>query len=515
MRLRLDNVREALGAPLGLSTATLQLRAAASDAANDRWERAGARLERLADTLHEHELSDDGWCELVIATLTCAANADDTALAARTITGHGRHASACDGWADELGGVLRIAHTLGRLELGRQLGELLTSYFPALPHGPYAAAHFGELTANRSGGVPAVDRRTDIARQFEIAATRFDDAGDEPSARHCRLRAGACLLVDGTAPAEGRRLLETVPVAQLRAADRLWYAGAMARSPGWLDRVRAADTLLDLAEAVRSAKPEARRLEAEDVRRLTDGLLSTLGPVVHPMERDRLEELLDAVHGDESSDLRHRLDVQAALENVVASPIDETTRERLAEVGGDALLATCRALVDASLGHAVPRPDDGDEPAAWGVVAVLEATRFGDAYAVVEALDELATRVASSRVRRDGLRPLGLLWPAVLGDDVVVETAADALADLAAIHAARGPRPSYGWYALAANLFDRRLDRAAAACVRRALLDGEPDDPTTDTALARAVSWAVRNAPEPRMQWWLEAAASRFAGQHR
>ena len=75
--------------------------------------------------------------------------------------------------------------------------------------------------------------------------------------------------------------------------------------------------------------------------------------------------------------------------------------------------------------------------------------------------------------------------------------------------APRAPRPSYGWWALAANLLEVGLYEAADAVTRRALAErASPPERLRRDVVGKLMSWSIRQGDRPTMRRWLEVASA-------
>lgn len=511
------------------------------DRAMDRgeWPRALDALSGLAERLAHLVVPKSGWRELLVAAAWCAVRGSAIEQAAPILEAHGHRAwrtSSRAGMPWQLGAALEEADRRGRFAAGRELGRLVATLFPTCPLGRFAQAHFSDRMLQHGQDDPAP---AELADAFEEAAG-LADALDMPRlARRAKLRAGVVLLRSEVARERGRSLLRAVDTAHLSRKDALWYAVGMAHSAFWLDRVRAADQVLALAEADARA---ARGTDADtraDVVTASRYLLDCAPIELQPLELDRLEAL--AAEVDEAAAM---LEVRAHLEGVAAASLDRAgeAADLLDRAGAEPADARRRAAVEFC--RAIEGVYDGDEatipdaaslarigdgfPLAAAVVEALVPAANADAARLATALGDLEGRLRRAAAPLSGseLKPVALLWPELLpflrrlqeaDDDVdatTVRRIAASAAEIAARWLPKAPTPSYGWWNLAANLLACDMAEQAALAARRALDDAESVDAGVEERVVVALlDRAVREADSDEMLAWLQVAQARFADE--
>ncbi len=489
------------------------------------WTRAIDMLARLADRVAGVEVPREAWRELLYAAAWFGVMADDVDAAAPILERSSHRAwpsSRPDEMPWKLADALEEADRRGRFAAGKRLGDLVATIFPTCPLGNYAAAHFADrLHQHGQADSPAAER----AAQFERAAQLADAVDEEALAKRAHLRAGVALLRSSTDRERGRALLRQIDPAELSRADSLWYAVGMAHSPFWLDRVRAADQVIAVAEG--DDEP------AQDTRGAARYLLDCAPIELQPLEIDRLDGLADEL--GIPTDL---LSVRKHLEGVAAAPLArageaaDLLAQSLAEEASEAQLAAiefCRAVAGIFDGDEATEPDEASIarlrdsfPIGALVVEALPAVVAGDVARLATSLGELEGRFhrdAKSFARAD-LKPVALLWPHLLplirrldeDGDVDATTrrrVTESTGEILARWLPDAPAPSYGWWNLAANLQACAMHEQAARAARRAIDDGESVDPDLERrVIATVLDRVIRDGSPTQMLEWLERADS-------
>lgn len=484
----LDEVRRALSGAWDLTRAGFWWRTAEAAADAGDWPTAVARLLHLADPLDAVPTGDAAWRQLAIATFDAALRARDpdliTAACAQVL---GRAWEPADDLAD-LVSVFRTAEQIDALREGRTLARILRQRFASSAWAHYAAGHFDELVARVDG----VESSSRLVEYFERAADLFARDGATAQAHHAHLRSAVAMIAYTTQVDEGRqRLREVAP--DVAPEDRYWLAFGQAHSSFWLDRVRAADWVVDEIDATNGEGPRADR-----ARQLAGVLVRGLPVSIADAEFDRIRSVGAAIGGELQWEIEAQLRGRAAATELLDVAISTADQALAAQLDADALpLHGFGAIVEAWQGQPVSVVPAN--PVTKAVVGVIEAARTG---VVSEAMRELAEASRATADRR-AFRPvmLALLRAAPHTDE---PDASAALTEVALHYAARAPAPSCGFLALATLLFDHGHDRAGAALTRRGLDEGERDE----LCVVRSVAWAAQHGSDREMLAWLETALS-------
>lgn len=485
MSLRpLDEVRRSLSGAWDLTRAGFWWRTAESAADSGDWATATNRLLHLADPLDGVETGAPAWNQLAIAALDCALRAADpdlvTAVCAQLLSKAWPATSRLDMLTD----LFALAVELDAVVAGLTLARITRQRYASSPWAFYAAAHFAELAERR--GLRS-DSPARIIANYERAAELFASAHQAEEAGHAQLCAAVARLVSGASPDDARTELRNLDVPP---DDEFWLAFGRLHSPFWLDRVRAADWVVDVFSDDRTT--ERQRRNARGVAR---ELMRRLPVRMEDAELDRIR----AVTEDLDDELRWGIEAQlrgrVAAQRLADSTLSDLGRGDAKALQEEALpLDGFDALVDAWQGRA---PTTQPRSAVVrSVVDVLLAEGDG----VGDALRDLAAAVRDARDPRT-LRPvvLALLRASTLDDDLL----AAPIVELSLHYAQRAPTPTCGFLAVAKTLFDAGHHRAGAALTHRAIEDGERQD-GYDVCIARAVTWAVREASDREMLSWLE-----------
>ncbi|QDG49656.1 hypothetical protein FIV42_02535 [Persicimonas caeni] len=496
------------------------------------WSRAVESLEKLAEKLSTWDVPREAWCELLVAAAWYAVRGSNVAALTPLFEGFAerawpgpKHAKDRQSMPWELQEAFDEADRRGRYDAGHRLGRLVTALYPSCPLGSYATAHFAERNAQIHGH--NVDT-AEVAADFEQAA-QLADALDMPATKErALLRAGALRLRTGTGRERGRELMREVDPAHFDRPDRLWYAVGMAHSPFWLDRVRAADAVLAVAE--QDADPDQK--PARDTTDTAAYLLDCAPIELQPLEIDRFEALADALGGQAKE-----LKLRSHLEGIASAPATQAgeAADILAQSYGDdatdaerAQIAFCRAASDLVADGEHTGLDEGTVervrnafPVAAKVLEVLEPAVRADAPKLATALGELEglfRKRGPAKRNLGALGPIALLWPHVLPllrelrddedvDPTTVRRIEASTKEILTRWLPKAATPGYGWWALAANLLTHDLPDAAAQAARRALDHGESvGDDLERRVIAAILDRAVRGGEPEAMLEWLEVA---------
>lgn len=404
------------------------------------------------------------------------------------------------------------------------VGRWLTDARPHWPLGPYLMGHYGEELA-LDGGPPGGD----IARYFERAARRARRNDLSQWQGHAELRAGAFLINHGADPGRGRQILGGLDWTQLTPPDQLWMARALSSSPEWTDRLRAMDILLDLHRALQSVQPGYQSLRRRHLQQAALAIFKLAKLDLPELEERRQRELSDALftgpaHRQWQEFLKARRQL-SALANRPLSDRDEALAllDQLATTDGDRWAVAAQSLRILAAGRQgeygpsqnVPRRQTHSErlPLVDATAALLAALQSDplDTESVSDALERLLARHAGSSDDPASLRPIALLWtPIVERAPLLCEAGfADELRQLARAYAASAPPPSFGWWALAAQLYNAQLPEAAAPIAARARASGPSANRNLRQFVARqALRQALDNRDARQAKRWLKAYES-------
>lgn len=409
------------------------------------------------------------------------------------------------------------------------VGRWLTDARPKWPLGPYLIAHFTEWLErrNRPDGASITESQgRTAADQFQLAAERAGRAGLEAWRLHARLRQGSHLLITGTDRARGRAILGDIDWTQLQPTEQLWMAVSLASSGHWSDRVRAMDIILDLHRAVANARPRYRRLNPRDLRRAAATIFKLAGLHLPESESRRLDELSQALfRGDDRRQWKNFLQSRRKLSKVAALPLDQsdevfTLLDKLSAVYPQRWQPTTRRfriLHEAWSGayastEAVPSPRRSDArlPIADAISALIAALGNADADLIGDHLRRLVDVLAKVETNGDAgsTRPIALVWPRLFqaGSEVDLDDLKPDLTLLAQRYAAIAPAPSYGWWTLAARLFEAGLDDAAEAIAEQALASDEDGDAALQRYVATRIFQSSIKTHDPQgLRRWIDA----------
>lgn len=414
------------------------------------------------------------------------------------------------------------------------IGAWLTDARPDWPLGPYLAGHFQELAAREKGSDQDVAAAT---RHLRVAEERGRRGGQPMWESHARLRRGALLLTSGVDRRKGRKILGDLDWTRYFAPDQLWMALALTSSPRWIDRLRAMDIILDLHRAISQARPHYRDLRLDDLRRAASTVFKLAGLRLSDSEDNRLEELSETLFvGAELQYWKSYLQARRRLSKISELPVDQADEvmpllEKLSAVYPDRWQAVDRRFrilrsgwtgkYSSTASVPTPRRRDMRLPITDAIAEVLSLLRNLDDESatpevrLLESLNRLNDALSTLEPDGDGgaARPVALVWPAVLDASsklsLELPEAAElkaSLRRLAQEHARVAPPPTYGWWILAAHLYDADLDGAADAVAKRALdSQPHPDEPTAAFVISRAFASAVESEDAASAQGWLKA----------
>ncbi len=405
------------------------------------------------------------------------------------------------------------------------IGTWLTDARPDWPLGPYLYAHFAEVALRQADTAPTPLR---IADHFEMAARRAHRIDDAAWRLHNRLRLGSILLTTGADRRRGRQILGELDWSQLTGGEQLWMVVSLAASSRWTDRMRAMDILLDLHQSISSARPDAARLATRDLRHAASTVVKLAGLDLPEAEQRRLEELSETLFsGDERDRWKNFLVSRGQLSKVAALPFDQTDEvlgllEKLGAVYPDRWEPATRRFRILRAGYngdyhsskSVPTPQRHDRrlPVADTVAQILDQLAGGEAdddASLPSLFDELIEVLDGFQTGGDtaAARPVALVWDRLLDDDtdIDLENFEEQLTELARHHTTIAPPPSYGWWTLAAHLFDHELHRAANVVAEAARVAEQPDadDQIRDYVASHAFHCAVDRTDTAATQRWL------------
>ena len=416
------------------------------------------------------------------------------------------------------------------------IGRWLTDARPRWPLGPYLVGHFSSLLDAKNGGA----RASTVATQFQMAAERADRAELEHWNLHARLRLGSYLLTTGCDRLRGRELLGEIDWTRLDPTEQLWMAVSLASSAQWTDRLRAMDIVLDLHRAVSIARPRYRSLQLRDLRRAASTIFKLAGLHLPEAESRRLEELSEALfRGDDRRQWKNFLQSRRQLSKVASLPLDQsdqvfTLLRKLSSVyprRWKPATRRFRVLHEAWNGtyeatDSVPsrRHNDARMPIA-DAIAEIVSTLSGTSDDGLnpedrQLTDDLSDRIeeqirrlhdAVSELQPDGdgqaARPIALVWPKLLELHPIVdlEDFETQLTGLAKRYAAVAPAPSYGWWALAARLYEAGLDETAQIIASQALVtDENTDQELQEYVASRVLAHAIQEQDTSRARRWID-----------
>ncbi|MEM1348969.1 MAG: hypothetical protein AAGI01_10460, partial [Myxococcota bacterium] len=276
-------------------------------------------LMALARSATEWALTTQAWRELVTQILELGVRGSLRSELGEAFDAYAQMAwsgARADAMPWELERVFAVGDEVGTWTSACYLGDLVARTYPTCPLGHYAAAHFRELAC-----IASEDRRATkmhaIAQRFAQAKALAEQLGRAKHAAHYELRRGVCLLLGGVDKQSGRDALRQCAMDELTQTERVWYALGMAHSDFWLDRVRAADAIDELAAEIARGAGRAAGTTLEELRGVTHLLLEREGVEFHAAEEDRLSALIDTLfEGDEREAMRRALGVRIEIMDV-------------------------------------------------------------------------------------------------------------------------------------------------------------------------------------------------------
>lgn len=421
------------------------------------------------------------------------------------------------------------------------LADALGRAYPTWALAPYAGAHFRER-AKLAVGELSPRRMNAHARRFGQAHALATLSKETRLEQHCVLRQGVALMLGGQDIAQARRLLKGIKVPTLSPHEKLWYAIGMSHSTFWLDRVRAADAIDDLARALK--RQRIHGIEHTHIQAAVGYLFEREGVDVHDAEEDRLSALIEeAFEGQDQERMHHALSVRMQLRAHHTRPLDQA--QRITEVL-DAQASTSEAWRRSASSFSYLQrfaTQDASEQEVESIPTRAPDVFLDGAHMALTLLHavarqkpsevEASLRTIRARLREDErlaqhrsrLRPLSSAWPKTLewvrawsahdqSDPAHVEVLLEVLDDAMEAWASIAPEPSYGWWALGAHTLTLGAHASTRACARRgvdsrqALADGGK---ARDHVLGKILDQVVRDADPVDMQLWLERAESIYA----
>jgi hypothetical protein len=514
--------------PVTLARLLWHTQRAESDLARGRFEASWDHLWRVGQALAPHTPSAEAWQELALVMLEVCLRGALKPQLAETLEQYGWLA-----WREGSGepwgalGLIGACEEAGTWSTGAHLGDLLARQWPACAAGATLAGHFRELELLASGELGGARMRA-AASRFERALELATQAGRPELVARLGLRAGVALMLEGKEKGRGRALLRGIDAERLGRGARLWYAVGMARSDFWLDRVRAADMIDEVAAKTAPEDLEGR----QELAALLRFLLSQETLAMMPAEEDRLDALIKALaEPDERAKLRDLMELkrllteQGKLEPGAAAEVSAQLAKMSAAYGGawQALSMSYQrfiGLLDASAALG-PAPRDAGRAAVAPLTLlaqeVLHATRVGGVPGAIGAVQYALTTMEASlgAARSAELRPLVAIWPALLG--ALEAAAADEgakeqrehlqmlTARLFALWVERAPTPTSGWWLLSAHMARAGLLEGAELAAQRAWGAGEQgDEAARGFASGKILEWVIGQGEPARMLRWLE-----------
>ncbi|RVU44169.1 hypothetical protein EA187_11525 [Lujinxingia sediminis] len=449
------------------------------------WTDALDTLVDEADWLSRRAPGSSRWPDLLMEATEVAANLDDLTEYRAFLRHFADHVlPEGPGTDTRLWDALKPLEDLKHAAALEVLGSWLTLARPESATGPYLEGHAIE----GRHATPDDRRRADQA--FALAAHRAELATTQDPAeygrlqRHCELRRGALSLNTGL----DRRATQT-PLGHLNwsmfsRAEQLWMAHALTHSERWIDRVRVIDLLLDALRETPDRTASAQ--DPDELRTIARELLSNAPLQLHPAELERLPELIATLFDEtECAHWQRHLQARERLQHLVSSPLQKTdaaaevkaTLERLALDAPSRWqpVAQHAAMLLTRTEHHPdsPVPINRDPLAEYYATLSETLASLDREHPPAGLLGRLNAAARALEDDTGALRALALIWP-----ELLEQTSADSrarllpeLLDLASLHA-RGPSPSYGWWALAAHLYRAGLPGCALPFAERARQEG-------------------------------------------
>lgn len=548
-RLELSALSAELHGVVAQAQAQWHMQRARAALGHDDWARALEALMPLARLGTEQHLTATAWRELLGEMVWLGVRGQLKDALSEVFDQYiwlGWSGRSAEGQPWALSRALVEAEQRGVWSTGAHVGDLLGRIYPTCALGPYASAHFRELEqlAQRDPRAMAAQAQANASR-FARAQSLAEDTRYEALARHCALRRGVAQLLGGAEQDQGRRLLKALARQDLSPEERMWYALGMARSAFWLDRVRALDTLDALAQDVRARRPGYHDLPLARLQEVVQFALDQEPPgALHDTEEERLRELIDEVfQGDEAArtaqldtlELRLKLAETTNQPLAEADPIIALLHARATHLGDEAW-ARAAASVELLRAHltdadAPPAPERAgeDDPLRFAHIAIdlLRADRQDDAHALEAALRRAHHALVSpGRASQPAaLVPLASVWPTLLrraavklprdADEAAQHahaTLSELTGDALAAWSRHAPRPSYGWWPLAAHALAAKLGHAADMAGRRAIAERESAEAALrDRVIGGMLAWTGQRGDRVQLLRWLEIAEAAYA----
>lgn len=406
-------------------------------------------------------------------------------------------------------------------EVMSSIGRWLTDARPRWPLGPYLMAHFDERRLDDADGPPLKD----VASHFALTERRADSADLDHWRRHARLRRGSLLLLRGGDHGEARRLLADIDWSKLTTAEQLWMATALANSSRWTDRMRAMDIVLDLHRTRSSGRPGGRDVRTSDLRTAAAAIFKLSGLELPDAEKHRLQQLADDLFiGDECDRWHHFLSARQRLSNVGTLPFEQSPEvrpllEKLAAVYPDRWEVVSQRFRILEAGWHGDYDDEAALPSNrqpddrlrifQAVSRVLNTLQNpdGEDGSLQERLEELFDCLEGIEATDDAAaaRPLALIWPLLVDSAKESGSPPAEAARLAELHTAHAPPPGYGWWTLAAHLYDVDLDDAATLIAEHALrTEQHAPRPVVEFVASRRFQRATDDADRDAARRWID-----------
>ena len=490
---------------------------------NEEWVRALENLEKIATRIEDESVSQLAWRELLDGAIWLGPRIRNWREIIELLETY-----APRGWSDERVGQMpwsaarlfsdfdKAAELDDARPTALRLARVLDDDFPRCPIGAYAKGHFSATPANQ-------------VEQFARAAELFEQLELLELAAHARLRSGAVALLTSNDAAAGRARLKAAREQLADRGDHLWWAVAGSLSEKWLDRVRAADTLLDLYEQQNRGDDEF----PEDLGHAVIWMVGQAPLRLQPTERDRLESLIDiGLPVEARPPMIEQLAGREAMADTLARPASQL-RDALdlrGEPGEDPRDAYYHAVASLESPDLYGKPDTDafrDElPVAADVVDILSAIRRDSPGSVATSSGLLEKTFRDGIDGQAQLGPLALLWPDVLDylaalrdrdeiDTTTVKRTTASLSEVARRALPDAPAPSYGWWSLAASFLAAGMNDAGTICTDRAIRTGESvDDELEGEVLSVVLDHVIQSDGDPaELIWWLEQGEARLSGR--
>lgn len=479
---------------------------------NERWTDALTALIDLAGWLTGRTEDSKTWLELLITATKIASHLDDPAEYRAFLAHFGeRFLTTSELPSNLIRAIASIADEVDQ-PIMVAVGRWLTDARQGWPLGPYLMAHFA------SPDTPPEE----IARLFARAENRAARANLPEWGRHARLRRGALLILSGADPAKGRELLHTLDWSALFPTEQLWMAVALSGSAHWADRLRAMDIILDLHQALQSARPLAGDLQLEDLKQAAGAVFQLAGLHLPEAEERRLLQLVGTLFtGAEREQWTSYLQARRELSRICTLPFDQardanSLLQKLSALYPEKWRAPAQhfGILQAAVtgnfesDHATPAIlHDRRLPVADATAALLQGIK--NKRNIEEGLQYLNQALAELEPDRDSAiaRQISLIWAALLdkGSAIDLQPLQPLLIELATHHTELATPPSFGWWLLSAHLFQAELPQVAQIIAERALTTSSDDDtdPYRPFVTHQILKEAIANQDLPTTERWL------------